>query len=61
MKTEKEINAYYDGICEGIILYAHWKDGVQYVGTTGKTLTLALVEMDAERDRVLDERANLDD
>jgi hypothetical protein len=55
MKAEKEINAYYDGVCEGIIKYAHWKDGTQYVGTTGRTLQSALVEQDAERDKALDD------
>lgn len=55
MSTQKEINAYYNGVCSGITQYAHWKDGVQYVGTTGKTLQNALIETDAERDRVLDE------
>lgn len=34
MINERVINARYDGMIEGITLYAHWKDGVQYVGTT---------------------------
>ena len=34
--------AYYNGIREGIEQYAHWKDGVQYVGTCGQTLKDAL-------------------
>ncbi len=32
------------GLEEGITLYAWWKDGVQYVGTTGRTLKKALEE-----------------
>lgn len=43
--------AYYEGLREGVRNYAHWKDGVQYVGTTGKTLTKAIEDIDAkERD-----------
>lgn len=38
MHKEKEINAFYDGMIEGITLYAHWKDGVQYVARPGKLL-----------------------
>lgn len=40
--------AYYKGMREGITLYAHWKDGVQYVGTTGRTLKDALSEIDKQ-------------
>lgn len=36
---------YYDGLREGITMYAWWKDGKQYVGTTGKTLHRALAEI----------------
>lgn len=36
------IRAYYEGLREGVGMYAHWKDGVQYVGTTGKTLKQSL-------------------
>jgi len=34
------------GMKKGIWLYAWWKDGVQYVGTTGRTLAEALKEVD---------------
>lgn len=34
------------GVKEGIRLYAWWKDGIQYVGTTGRTLKEALEEID---------------
>jgi len=54
MKTEREIDAHYDGMIAGIMLYAHWKDGMQYVGTCGKTLERALEEVDKERDKELD-------
>ena len=37
---------YTAGVKAGIQAYAHWKDGIQYVGTTGKTLKDALEEVD---------------
>lgn len=43
--------AYYNGIREGIEQYAHWRDGVQYVGTCGTTLKKALKDIDAEEQR----------
>jgi hypothetical protein len=43
--------AYYNGIREGIEQYAHWKDGVQYVGTCGTTLKDAIKRIDAEEKR----------
>lgn len=46
--------AYYNGIREGIEQYAHWKDGVQYVGTCGRTLKDALKDIDAEEARALE-------
>jgi len=37
---------FVEGIKAGIEAYAYWKDGVQYVGTTGQTLKDALEEVD---------------
>lgn len=37
-----QTRAYYEGLRDGIHQYAHWRDGVQYVGTTGRTLKEAL-------------------
>ncbi len=45
--------AYYQGRRDGISLYAHWKDGVQYVGTTGRTLKEALSYIDQEEAKVM--------
>lgn len=45
--------AYYQGLREGLEMYAHWKDGVQYVGTTGKTLKVALAEIQMEQSDTL--------
>ena len=37
-----QTRAYYDGVRQGIEMYAHWQDGTQYVGTTGRTLKEAI-------------------
>lgn len=34
--------AYEQGLRDGLAMYAHWKDGQQFVGTAGRTLTEAL-------------------
>lgn len=38
--------AYLYGVKDGITMFAHWKDGVQYVGSCGLTLKKALEEVD---------------
>ena len=53
MDKQKEINAFYDGMIEGVYLYAWWKDGVQYVGTTGRTLKEAVAWIEDERAKAL--------
>jgi hypothetical protein len=45
---------YYRGRSEGIEQFAHWRDGVQYVGTTGKTLNVALAELHMEQQSTLE-------
>lgn len=44
-KMDKE---YKKGLIDGVTRYAWWKDGVQYVGTFGKTLKQAIEEIDFE-------------
>ena len=44
--------AYYQGVREGLQRYAHWRDGEQYVGTTGRTLKQAYQAVD--QDEALD-------
>jgi hypothetical protein len=52
--TEREaFNCYYDGVEAGVERFAWWKDGVQYVGTTGKTLEQAYKEIEEQRQRAL--------
>lgn len=53
--AEKTTQAFYQGLRNGVIQYAHWKDGVQYVGTTGKTLEKALAEIAADEMKDLDD------
>ena len=38
MMNEEQTRAYYDGLAAGINRYARMRDGIYYVGTTGKTL-----------------------
>ena len=54
MNKKLVTKAYYNGIREGIEQYAHWKDGVQYVGTCGKTLKDAIKLINAEEERALE-------
>lgn len=39
---------YKKGLLDGVRMYAWWKDGVGYVGTTGKTLKKAIEEINKE-------------
>ena len=47
--AEQIAEARLEGMEEGIRLYAWWKDGVQYVGTTGRTLGSALAALKGEK------------
>lgn len=55
MNDRDEINLYFDGLAEGIERFAHWKNGVQYVGTCGKTLKQAKEEIQYERKNALED------
>ena len=43
-RDDTESRAYGQGLITGIRRFAWWKDGVQYVGSCGKTLKEALAE-----------------
>lgn len=43
-KDREQIEHFYEGVRQGIWLYAYWHDGEQMVGTCGKTLKEALAE-----------------
>lgn len=51
--SQNEINAYYDGLREGVYMYAYMKDGTFYVGTTGRTLKQAYADVEQERELAL--------
>ena len=51
--TKEEVNAYFDGLTSGIEMFAWWKDGTQYVGTTGKMLKEAVSQIETERAKAL--------
>lgn len=42
-----QTRAYYKGLREGIEKFAWWKDGTQYVGTTGSKLKSVLQDIDS--------------
>jgi len=46
----ENLKRYYSGLKSGVEMYAHWKDGVQYVGTCGKTLRTAIIELNKEEE-----------
>jgi hypothetical protein len=54
MSKKAKIKNYYEGVREGLTRYAHWKDGVQYVGTCGRTLKEAIIQVNIEELEVLD-------
>ena len=47
LEKQAEIS-FKAGLKHGIWLFAWWKDGVQHVGTSGKTLQEAYKELDIE-------------
>jgi predicted heme/steroid binding protein len=56
MKDAGRIHEYFNGIVEGVRLYAWWKDGEQYVGTCGKTLKEAISDIEGERKEALTDK-----
>lgn len=52
-ETEQKIlstKIYFEGLRDGVYKYAHWKDGVQYVGTVGRTLKEAIQDIADEEE-----------
>lgn len=41
-RTEEVKAAYLQGYIDGLSAFAHWKDGIEYVGTCGSTLKKAI-------------------
>jgi hypothetical protein len=48
-----QTRAYYKGLREGVERFAWWLDGVQYVGTTGRTLKEALDAINQQEKELL--------
>lgn len=48
-EREATNESFWMGIYEGIKAFAWWKDGIQYVGSTGKTLKETLEEIEKMR------------
>lgn len=46
---------YIEGFMSGVKLFAHWKDGIEYVGSCGKTYQSVLKEIN----ELLTERAKM--
>jgi hypothetical protein len=46
----EKLKVYYSGLRDGIKMYAHWRDGLEYVGTTGKSLQSAMKELNDEEE-----------
>jgi hypothetical protein len=54
-----QTRAYYKGLREGVDRFAWWRDGVQYVGTTGRTLKEALDAIDQQEKELLAKYSSL--
>jgi hypothetical protein len=54
MSKHEATMVFYAGMREGMAMYAHWKDGTQYVGTCGTTLKEAIRKINDEEQRALD-------
>ena len=48
-----QTRAYYQGLRDGVELYAVWRNGEQWVGSTGRTLKEAVAKIDAEESETL--------
>lgn len=48
-----EAEAYFDGVADGLRVFAWHRDGTQYVGTCGTTLAAAQNELEAQRTLVV--------
>lgn len=56
MVTETELRIWRNGVKHGLWMYAVWRDGVERVGSGGKTLKAAIAEIEAgKEDRKFDD------
>jgi len=54
-----QTRAYYKGLREGVERFAWWRDGVQYVGSTGRTLKEALDAINQQEKELLAKYSSL--
>jgi hypothetical protein len=54
-----QTRAYHEGLRDGVHMYAYWRDGVQYVGTTGRTLGDALDAINKQEEELLAKYSSL--
>jgi len=54
-----QTRAYHEGLRDGVHMYAYWRDGVQYVGTTGRTLKDALDAINKQEEELLAKYSSL--
>jgi hypothetical protein len=54
-----QTRAYHEGLRQGVHMYAHWRDGTQYVGTTGRTLKEALDAINQQEKELLAKYSSL--
>lgn len=48
-----QTRAYYEGMREGLRMYSHWRDGIEYVGTNGKPLKEAIADINQQEELLL--------
>lgn len=44
------LSGYYEGCRDALKRFAWWKDGIEYVGSTGYTLAQALADVEKAQD-----------
>jgi hypothetical protein len=54
-----QTRAYHEGLRDGVERFAWWRDGVQYVGTTGRTLKEALDAINQQEKELLAKYSSL--
>jgi len=47
-----EATSYFNGVADGFKTFAHWRDGCEFVGTTGMTLAEAQDQLEDHRRQV---------
>ncbi len=48
-RSQAEVDAYVEGVADGLYAFSWWKDGVQYLGTCGQTLRGEVAKLNKDR------------